>query len=188
MKTKAFQKGHKKVGGRQKGTPNRINGDVRDRILAQVTPEEIISDIQKVSDPGRRAELKMRLLEFVVPKPQRVTITNNEDKQPKEVVVSFLQSIDVTDEVETFSNLSPDRQRDILKKAKVKVKSRGSNNPQPQRTTQEKSDSGHGAHHLIQEKPKENIQPEPRKTSGLETINLSGINRSWNDNDFIIRG
>lgn len=83
MKTKAFQKGHKKVGGRQKGTPNRINGDVRDRILAQVTPEEIISDIQNFKVNKMNKLLTQIFLDNYLFKKYSENMNNNKKRYKK---------------------------------------------------------------------------------------------------------
>ena len=45
----AFEKGHAKLGGRKKGTPNKITADVKD-LLAQVYADEsaLIEDIVRL--------------------------------------------------------------------------------------------------------------------------------------------
>lgn len=180
----AFTNGHKKHGGRKAGTPNKVNASVRDRILSLVEPEQIYEDIEKVDDPGRRAELKIKLLEYAIAKPQRITIKDERDEQPSEIKFSFMEPIDVTDEVSTFSLLPVKKQAELLKKAKVKVKARPERPPhkptyrEPTRPTHEPT------HEPSRSEPiKAEPKQEPKKSGQMETVYAS----KFKYDDFIIK-
>ncbi len=73
-----FQNGHKKMGGRAKGIPNRTTSDFRailgDFIFGQV---ELLPEVfGSIQSPEKRLELIIKLLPFVVPKMQDFSLEN----------------------------------------------------------------------------------------------------------------
>ncbi len=71
----AFEKGHKKLGGRTKDTPNRVNGDLRNRINRIIIDSwgQVADDI-KVLEPKDRIQAIIKLLDFAVPKPNKTDL------------------------------------------------------------------------------------------------------------------
>ncbi len=78
-----FQSGHSKLGGRDKGVPNRITHELR-AILGSFFLTElnmIQAHFEAVKSPERRLELMIKLLPFVVPKMQDFSFESlSEDK------------------------------------------------------------------------------------------------------------
>lgn len=71
----AFEPGHEKMGGRQKGTPNKINRSLRNWIkdILQEGQEQFEKDLKKLS-PKDRVDATIKLLEFSLPKLTRSQI------------------------------------------------------------------------------------------------------------------
>lgn len=67
-----FDKGHSKVGGKTKGTPNKATRDQRELITALIekNTEKIQKWIDKVEiqDPKRAFDMVLGLMEFSIPK------------------------------------------------------------------------------------------------------------------------
>lgn len=78
-----FRKGHKKLGGRQKDTPNKITKPIRQAISFYL--ENNWNDfevwIQEIESPVEKAKIFISLLEFSTPKLQRTTIEENEKQK-----------------------------------------------------------------------------------------------------------
>lgn len=67
-------KGAVKTGGRRKGTPNRVTAEQK-RIVNELLEDEIIPQIKDSFadlEPKERWDVFIRLLSFVVPKPQNI--------------------------------------------------------------------------------------------------------------------
>jgi len=73
-----FEIGHKKIGGRAKGIPNRTTSDLRailgDFIYKQA--ESLPEVFSSIKSPEKRLELIIKLLPFVVPKMQDFSLEN----------------------------------------------------------------------------------------------------------------
>lgn len=78
----AFQKGHKKVGGRQKGSENILTKELR-VLLKNIMEDEIaaIPELLQELDPKLRLELLVKLLPFVVPKLNKINCKDGEPLQ-----------------------------------------------------------------------------------------------------------
>ncbi len=66
--------GHIKLGGRKKGTENKVTGKVRE-VFTQIVEQYIISDFQKdliQLTPEQRIKVMINLSEFIIPKMQRI--------------------------------------------------------------------------------------------------------------------
>ena len=68
-----FQKGKPKTGGRLPGTPNATTRDLRERIhsLLEANFQSLVEDLETL-EPKDRVNTWLRLLEFAVPKMQRM--------------------------------------------------------------------------------------------------------------------
>ena len=75
----AFETGHQKVGGRKKGTPNKLTKEMRD-VLKGVVADEIDTLGQRLEElePKDRLEVFIKLLPFVLPKTQSIAHTKGE--------------------------------------------------------------------------------------------------------------
>ena len=74
-----FEKGHTKIGGRKKGTPNRLTKELR-TILKNVLYNELdnIEELLDSLEPKERLELVIKLIPFILPKVDRIGHTYNE--------------------------------------------------------------------------------------------------------------
>ena len=72
----SFEKGHKKVGGRKKGNANKFTNEFRDILRAFLQKEivELPNTFSSIKRPERRLELILKLLPFVVPKAQEISL------------------------------------------------------------------------------------------------------------------
>lgn len=88
----SFEKGHKKVGGRKAGTPNKY-GNIRDRLkellmpYLETDPDKMVDDVPtlakdlvKISDPKDRADVVSKFLPYTTPKYASTTITADADR------------------------------------------------------------------------------------------------------------
>jgi hypothetical protein len=75
----AFETGHQKVGGRKKGTPNKLTKEMRE-VLKDVVADELNTLGQRLEElkPKDRLEVFIKLLPFVLPKMQSIAHTKGE--------------------------------------------------------------------------------------------------------------
>lgn len=75
----AFEKGHEKKGGRQKGTPNKLTKELRS-VLKDFVFEELsnLEDSLNDIDSKERIEIMIKLLPFVLPKINNASYTTDE--------------------------------------------------------------------------------------------------------------
>ena len=75
----AFETGHQKVGGRKKGTPNKLTKEMRE-VLKGVVADELNTLGQRLEElkPKDRLEVFIKLLPFVLPKTQSIAHTKGE--------------------------------------------------------------------------------------------------------------
>ena len=82
----AFEKGHKKVGGRKAGTPNKSTLEFRN-VLAKEIQEEHSNFWQRIRglDDFQYAQIYLKLMNFYLPKPNQLkidyTTMSDDDKQ-----------------------------------------------------------------------------------------------------------
>lgn len=81
-----------RIGGRNKGTPNRLTSDIRQcfaDIMQNMGPrmEEWIERVAE-TDPGRAAEIILKLAEYHIPKLSRSIISGDKENPIQFVVVS----------------------------------------------------------------------------------------------------
>jgi len=74
-----FQKGHKKVGGRQKGTPNKLTTDFRKALQEQLGPHitAIGNTIEQIEDPAQKASALATWAQYLMPKYSNTTISTD---------------------------------------------------------------------------------------------------------------
>lgn len=71
-----FQPGHPKLGGRKKGTPNKVNKNIRKMLEEQLLPamENIGSIIASIEDPEKKASVLSQWAGYIIPKYSNTTI------------------------------------------------------------------------------------------------------------------
>lgn len=71
----AFKVGHKKVGGRKKGTPNKENKDIKNMLKAIIeeyfTSQDIRNDLNEL-DENKRLQIISGLMDYAIPKQKSV--------------------------------------------------------------------------------------------------------------------
>lgn len=82
-----FSKGHKKLGGRKSGTPNKISADLRARIKLFLDNnfENLESDMSNL-EPAERVRFYIKLMEFVIPKRQNMELNTSDKTECIQVV------------------------------------------------------------------------------------------------------
>lgn len=72
----SFQKGREKTGGRKKGTPNKVNKNIRKMLEEQLLPhiENIGNIIQDIEDPEKKAAALSQWACYIIPKYSNTTI------------------------------------------------------------------------------------------------------------------
>lgn len=67
--------GTPKTGGRQPGSRNKVAGKTKDWILQVIedNKQNFVADLQNI-EPEKRADIFLKLLSFVVPKPQDISL------------------------------------------------------------------------------------------------------------------
>ena len=104
-----FTKGHKKVGGRKKGTSNKLTGDLR-KMLQQQLEDHIASigdTIRKIKDPAQKAATLAHWAQYIMPKYSNTTI--NADKRRDITTEEYIRELngkyDTTDIKINIDNL-----------------------------------------------------------------------------------
>jgi hypothetical protein len=73
-----FQKGHKKVGGRRKGTPNKVPQEVKNLLQSVLEDPEYQSSLRERMIAGRAPQLEALAFHYAVGKP-RETVKVEDD-------------------------------------------------------------------------------------------------------------
>lgn len=83
-----------KTGGRAKGTPNKATADVRAAMarFAEEGFEGFMLAWQSIDDPGEKANVYLRALEYHVPKLNRTIFTGGMNNEPIRVLVEGVPS------------------------------------------------------------------------------------------------
>lgn len=82
----SFDKGHKKVGGRTKGTPNKTTADIRNNV--QFLIESNLPKMQKWIDataeenPSKAIDIMIKLTDYVLPKLKSIEVVDNSEEKP----------------------------------------------------------------------------------------------------------
>lgn len=94
-----------RMGGRQKGTPNKSTATVREWVQALLDGhrEQIEKDLKKLS-PSQRVTTLLKLLDYILPKQQAVSakidFSNLSDEQLNEVVNQLAERIEDEADIE----------------------------------------------------------------------------------------
>ena len=94
-----------RMGGRQKGTPNKSTATVREWVQALLDGhrEQIEKDLKKLS-PSQRVTTLLKLLDYILPKQQAVSakidFSNLSDEQLNEVVNQLAERIEDEGDIE----------------------------------------------------------------------------------------
>ncbi len=88
-----FQKGNKLSKGRPKGTINRST-EMAKLTLARIADEGLDNlklDLQEIrkKDPVRAAELYLKILEYIIPKQQRVEVKGEIEQKIQQITVNI---------------------------------------------------------------------------------------------------
>ncbi len=77
----SFQPGHKKAGGRKKGTPNKVTKNLRKLLEEQLTPHilKLGEDLEKM-ETDKKVMALSSLINYILPKYSNTTI-NADDKR-----------------------------------------------------------------------------------------------------------
>ena len=64
-----FEKGHEKMGGRDKGTPNKKTAEVKQAFedLLHENKDNVISWLEAIEDPAKRLEMLDRFAKYIIP-------------------------------------------------------------------------------------------------------------------------
>jgi hypothetical protein len=72
----------KKYGGREAGTPNKLTAEVKE-IVSAIALKEIkkLPKILEGLEPYQRAQLTIKLLQYILPKPEPMQLNEQEDME-----------------------------------------------------------------------------------------------------------
>ena len=78
-KKTGFTKGHVKMGGRQKGTKNKVTRDLRQLIKDKLADhiEKLDQIIEDIKDPAQKAAALAQWTQYVIPKYSNTTISDD---------------------------------------------------------------------------------------------------------------
>ena len=88
-----FEKGHKKLGGRKQGIPNKSTTQIRE-LLNSVLQEEIErvpEHFNAITDPKKRLDALAKLLPFIAPKMQSIKEVKQEENQIRKIEVEIIK-------------------------------------------------------------------------------------------------
>ena len=88
-----FEKGHKKLGGRKQGIPNKSTTQIRE-LLNSVLQEEIErvpEHFNAITDPKQRLDALAKLLPFIAPKMQSIKEVKQEDNQINKIEIEIIK-------------------------------------------------------------------------------------------------
>lgn len=88
-----FEKGHKKVGGRVKNTPNKKTGVLADVLGAFDPAERIIALFNDTDDDSIKFGILKELMKYVYPQKKALEVTNVNDPGIQVVVVDYTSKV-----------------------------------------------------------------------------------------------
>jgi len=93
----AFKKGHKKVGGRVKGTPNYTTQLIKEHLLREtgeyVNSGMLHEDICNIEDPSKRLDLFCKIVNYILPRQSSVDSTVNVTSEAQQSVLDRLSQL-----------------------------------------------------------------------------------------------
>jgi hypothetical protein len=91
-----FQKGHEKIGGKKKGTPNKVTSEVREKFkeLVEGNLHNIQGWLDRVAttDPDKALDFMLKFSEYFIPKLQRTELTGQDGDKliPDEISIKII--------------------------------------------------------------------------------------------------
>ena len=88
-----FEKGHKKLGGREQGIPNKSTKQIREllNIVLQEEIERVPEHFNAITDPKQRLDALAKLLPFIAPKMQSIKEVKKEENQINKIEVEIIK-------------------------------------------------------------------------------------------------
>jgi len=89
----AFQKGKKKEGGRQKGTPNKTTAQIKEMITElvgnQMEKWPVVIDKMMKNDPAEAMKITGRLIDYVLPKQTKIDLEGELKHKVEKIVIEI---------------------------------------------------------------------------------------------------
>ena len=82
-----FEKGHKKFGGREVGTPNKLTKDLRELISKAIDTDKIICMLNQIEDPVDYINAVSKLLPYVAGKVKPI---ENEQREHRDITINLV--------------------------------------------------------------------------------------------------
>lgn len=94
----AFQKGKKKEGGRQKGTPNKTTSEIKEMITALVGTQmekwPVVLDKMMKEDPAEAMRITGRLIDYVLPKQTKIDLEGELKHKIEKITIEIKNGTD----------------------------------------------------------------------------------------------
>ncbi|WP_280751150.1 MULTISPECIES: hypothetical protein [unclassified Parabacteroides] len=102
--------GKGRLGGRTKGTPNKVTGDIKARLQAIINGYDIEADLNEL-EPQQRITVMERLMQYIIPKQQSVSVDAQIQAEYKELEKLLLSAPDevvdrLAERIQTLNNLN----------------------------------------------------------------------------------
>ena len=82
-----FKKGHKKFGGREVGTPNKLTKDLRELISKAIDIDKIKCMLNQIEDPVDYINAVSKLLPYIVGKVKPI---ENEQREHRDITINLV--------------------------------------------------------------------------------------------------
>ena len=82
-----FEKGHKKFGGREVGTPNKLTKDLRELISKAIDIDKIKCMLNQIEDPVDYINAVSKLLPYIVGKVKPI---ENEQREHRDITINLV--------------------------------------------------------------------------------------------------
>ena len=82
-----FEKGHKKFGGREVGTPNKLTKDLRELIYKAIDTDKIKCMLNQIEDPVDYINAVSKLLPYIVGKVKPI---ENEQREHRDITINLV--------------------------------------------------------------------------------------------------
>lgn len=94
----AFEKGNKKKGGRQKGTPNKTTAQIKEMITElvgnQMEKWPVVIDKMMKNDPAEAMKITGKLIDYVLPKQTKIDLEGELKHKVEKIVIEIKKSTD----------------------------------------------------------------------------------------------
>ena len=82
-----FEKGHKKFGGREVGTPNKLTKDLRELILKAIDTDKIKCMLNQIEDPVDYINAVSKLLPYIAGKVKPI---ESEQREHRDITINLV--------------------------------------------------------------------------------------------------